>query len=58
MMTRLDHVHIFASDMDVTIHFYTVLFTAKVVYDTLLVGQRNVRLDLGGLAGTGGSCII
>ncbi len=50
MIARLDHVHIFASDMDATIQFYTEMFAAKVVYDTLLVGQRNVRLDLGGLA--------
>lgn len=50
MITRLDHVHIFASNMAETIHFYTTMFAAKVVYDTQLVGQRNVRLDLGGLA--------
>ena len=49
-MTRLDHVHIFASDMEATIQFYTTMFDARVVYDTELVGQRNVRLDLGGLA--------
>lgn len=50
MITRLDHVHIFASNMAETIDFYTTMFEAKVVYDTQLVGQRNVRLDLGGLA--------
>lgn len=49
-MTRLDHVHIFASDMETTIQFYTTMFDARVVYDRELVGQRNVRLDLGGLA--------
>ncbi len=50
MIVRLDHAHIFASDIDVTIHFYTELLGAKVVYDTQLIGQRNVRLDLNGLA--------
>lgn len=49
-MTRLDHVHIFATDMDTTVHFYITMFDARVVYDTQLVGQRNVRLDLGGMA--------
>ncbi len=50
MITRLDHVHIFASNMAETIRFYTMMFDAKVVYDSQLVGQRNVSLDLGGLA--------
>lgn len=49
-MTHLDHVHIFASDINQTVAFYHTMFNARVVYDTELVGQRNVRLDLGGLA--------
>lgn len=49
-MIRLDHVHIFASDIEKTLHFYRTMFGARVVYDALLVGQRNVRLDIGGLA--------
>ena len=49
-MICLDHVHIFSSDMDKTIHFYTIMFGVRVVYDTPLVGQRNVRLDIGGMA--------
>lgn len=49
-MTRLDHVHLFASDIEKTIAFYHTMFEARVVYDTQLVGQRNVRLDVGGFA--------
>ena len=36
--------------MDKTVRFYTTMFAARVVYDTQLVGQRNVRLDIGGMA--------
>ena len=49
-MICLDHVHIFSSDVEKTIHFYATMFDAKVVYDTPLVGKRNVRLDIGGMA--------
>jgi len=31
-------------------HFYATMFGAEVVYDTLLMGKRNVRLDIGGMA--------
>lgn len=31
-------------------HFYQTMFGARVVYDTSLVGRRNVRLDIGGTA--------
>ena len=48
-MICFDHAHIFASDMDKTIEFYTNMFGARVVYDAKLVGQRNVRLVLGGM---------
>lgn len=49
-MICLDHVHIFSSDIDKTIEFYRVMFGARVVYDASLVGQRNVRIDIGGHA--------
>ncbi|MGH7966543.1 MAG: VOC family protein, partial [Candidatus Binatia bacterium] len=49
-MIRLDHAHIFASHIKTTIHFYQTMFGARVVYDTALVGKRNVRLDIGGMA--------
>ncbi|HET7874408.1 MAG TPA: VOC family protein [Methylomirabilota bacterium] len=48
MTARLDHVHIFASNLDATMRFYATMFGARVVYDTMLAGARNVRLDLGG----------
>lgn len=49
-MIRLDHVHIFASDVQATVAFYRTMFGARVVYDAELVGKRNVRLDIGGTA--------
>ena len=49
-MIWLDHVHIFASDLEKTLHFYRTMFNARVVYDALLVGQRNVRIEIGGYA--------
>lgn len=49
-MLSLDHVHIFASDIEKTITFYRIMFGAEVVYDALLVGQRNVRIQIGGMA--------
>jgi len=49
-MICLDHVHIFSSDITKTIDFYRTMFGARVVYDASLVGQRNVRLDIGGMA--------
>lgn len=49
-MLYLDHVHIFASDMTKTLDFYRTMFGAEVVYDAMLVGQRNVRIEIGGMA--------
>ena len=49
-MICLDHVHIFSSDIEKTIDFYRAMFGARVVYDALLVRQRNVRLEIGGMA--------
>ncbi len=49
-MICLDHVHIFASDIETTVRFYQTMLRARVVYDAMLVGQRNIRLDIGGQA--------
>jgi catechol 2,3-dioxygenase-like lactoylglutathione lyase family enzyme len=49
-MLCLDHVHIFASNMTKTLDFYRTMFSAEVVYDATLVGQRNARLEIGGMA--------
>jgi catechol 2,3-dioxygenase-like lactoylglutathione lyase family enzyme len=46
----LDHAHIFASHLETTVTFYRTMFGARLVYDTALVGRRNVRLDIGGMA--------
>lgn len=50
MRVQLDHAHIFASDIEATVAFYREMFGARVVYDRELVGRRNVRLEMGGLA--------
>ena len=47
-MNRLDHAHIFASDVDRTVEFFITMFGGRLVYDTDLVGRRNVRVDIGG----------
>lgn len=47
-MNRLDHAHLFSSDIDKTVAFFTTMFEGEVVYDTDLVGERNVRVDVGG----------
>ena len=49
-MLYLDHVHIFSSDVEKTVGFYQTMFGARIVYDAPLVGQRNIRLDIGGQA--------
>lgn len=49
-MLSLDHVHIFASDMTKTLDFYCTMFGAEIIYDAMLVGQRNVRIEIGGKA--------
>ena len=49
-MICLDHVHIFSSDIEATLRFYQTMFGARTVYDAMLMGQRNIRLDIGGQA--------
>lgn len=48
MRISLDHVHIFASDIDVTLAFFTDVLLARVVWDEEAAGARNVRLAIGG----------
>ena len=45
---RLDHAHIFASDVETTIEFFTTMFGAQVAWDREAAGARNVRLEIGG----------
>src|SRR5512144_2101563 len=47
MRTRLDHIHLFASDLAATIEFFTTLLGARVVWDDDAAGARNVRLRIG-----------
>jgi catechol 2,3-dioxygenase-like lactoylglutathione lyase family enzyme len=47
MRVGLDHVHVFASDLAVTVDFFRTMFGARVVWDEPAAGARNVRLALG-----------
>lgn len=47
-MNRLDHAHLFSSDIEKTARWYVTMLGAEVIYDTELVGHRNVRLEIGG----------
>ena len=47
MRVGLDHVHIFSSNVSVTVEFFRVMFGAAVVWDEEAAGVRNVRLALG-----------
>ena len=47
-MNRLDHAHIFSSNIEQTVRWYVAMLGAEVIYDTELVGHRNVRLEIGG----------
>ena len=47
MRIGLDHVHLFASDIEATVGFFTQLLDARVVWDAQAAGVRNVRLALG-----------
>ncbi|HZR02203.1 MAG TPA: VOC family protein [Burkholderiales bacterium] len=47
MHVSLDHVHIFASDLDATVTFFCDMLGAAVVWDEAAAGVRNVRLALG-----------
>lgn len=47
MRTSLHHAHLFASDMDKSIQFYSDMFGAKVLFDLELAGARNVMISIG-----------
>ncbi|MBW1780263.1 MAG: VOC family protein [Deltaproteobacteria bacterium] len=47
MRVGLDHIHIFSSNLSVTIAFFRKMFGATVVWDENAAGVRNVRLALG-----------
>ena len=47
MKCDLHHVHLFASDLDSSITFYTEMFGAEVVFDRIVAGARNVLIRIG-----------
>jgi catechol 2,3-dioxygenase-like lactoylglutathione lyase family enzyme len=47
MNCNLDHVHLFASDLDASLRFYREMFGAKIVFDEIAAGARNVMIQIG-----------
>jgi len=47
MVNHIHHVHIFASDIDVSVNFYKDFFGGKIILDTELAGARNVFMKIG-----------
>ena len=47
MQIDLDHAHLFASDVDDTIRWWSEMLGARVVFDLEVAGARNVRLAIG-----------
>jgi catechol 2,3-dioxygenase-like lactoylglutathione lyase family enzyme len=43
----LDHAHLFASDIDETVRWWSEMLGARVVFDLEIAGARNVRLAVG-----------
>ncbi len=44
---HLQHMHLFASDIDATIDFYRTWFDAEVAWDGGVAGARNVFMKIG-----------
>lgn len=44
---HLQHIHLFASDVDATIEFYKNWFDARVAWDGDVAGARNVFMKIG-----------
>ena len=47
MVNHIHHVHIFASDIDVSVNFYKDFFGGNIILDTELAGARNVFMKIG-----------
>jgi catechol 2,3-dioxygenase-like lactoylglutathione lyase family enzyme len=47
MQIDLDHAHLFASDVNATVRWWTDMLDATVIFDTEVAGARNVRLAIG-----------
>ena len=46
-MNELHHAHIFASDIDATLAWWTAMLGAEIAFDGRMAGARNVFLRLG-----------
>ena len=46
-MLDLHHVHLFATDPDKTVQWWTTMLGAEVAYDGMLAGARNIFLKVG-----------
>ena len=44
---HLQHIHLFASDLDKSITFYTTWFDGEVAWDGAYAGSRNVFMKIG-----------
>jgi predicted enzyme related to lactoylglutathione lyase len=44
---HLQHVHLFASDIEATLSFYRTWFDAEVIWDGGVAGARNVFVKIG-----------
>jgi len=47
MRTSLHHAHLFASNVDESIKFYSEMFGANVLFDLEMAGARNVMIQIG-----------
>ena len=47
MKIDLDHAHLFASDVDETIRWWSEMLGARIIFDLEVAGARNVRLAVG-----------
>ena len=47
MRTNLHHAHLFASDIEKSLHFYREMFGAEVLFDLEVAGARNVMIAIG-----------
>ena len=47
MRVSLDHIHLFSTNLPVTVEFFQKMFDARLVWDEDAAGVRTVRLRLG-----------
>jgi catechol 2,3-dioxygenase-like lactoylglutathione lyase family enzyme len=47
MNCDLHHVHLFASDLNESLRFYREMFGARIIFDQIAAGVRNVLIRIG-----------